>query len=311
MSAGPQIVVVGSYMRDSFIRVDRFPAPGETVFGSGHFMAHGGKGSNQAVQAARCGAGVAMVAALGDDENGQGALDLWAREGLATSGVVVRRDRATGIAMIVVDGAGENQIIIDAGANLTLCLEDIDRAGEAICAAALVVAQLEVPVGAVRRAFEIARSAGVATLLNTAPAPRQPIADLVDLTDILVANEAEAAALTGISDRLGLSAGVRMAAQLAPELLVVTAGSQGAYLFGATPEGVHVRPPHVGRIVDTTGAGDAFIGAFASNWVETRDAASALRWGLAAGSLACTAPGALPSFETREAIARQVEFTGR
>src|SRR5690606_9038651 len=235
------------------------------------------------------------------DERGHGALRLWQDEGIDTSCIATRPDRPTGVAIIIVDGTGENRIIVDAGANLSLTTDDIDRAADLIAAADVVVAQLEVPVPAVHRAFGIARRSGVATLLNAAPAPAAPIDDLLELTDILVVNEVEAAALTGTTGRFGSDIGRTMAAALPPPTVVITAGAAGAYLYDGR-EVVHERPPAVGTIRDTTGAGDAFIGAFTAKWVETRDPVAALRHGTAAGSLACTAPGALPSFPSLEQI---------
>lgn len=297
MGTNRRIVVVGSYMRDQVMRVDAFPRPGETRIGHGYFSTHGGKGSNQAVQAARCGAEVAMVAAVGADANGRAALDLWAREGIDHAAVAICPDAATGVAMILVDASGQNQIVVDAGANMALTPADVDRAGQAIEGAGLVVAQLETPPETVRRAFEIARAFGVTTLLNTAPAPAGPIDDLIALTDMLVANEVEAAILAGLPAESGFdrAAGARMAAAIGVRVLVVTAGADGAYLFPRGADPVHRPAPPVGAIVDTTGAGDAFIGAFAARLVETHDPVAATAWGLAAGSLACTRAGAVAS----------------
>ena len=136
MGDGRGIVVVGSYMRDQVMRVDAFPRPGETRIGHGYLATHGGKGSNQAVQAARCGAAVAMVGAVGDDGNGRGALALWAAEGIDHANVVVRPGAPTGVAMILVDAGGENQIVIDPGANMSLTPPDIEAAEELIAGAA-------------------------------------------------------------------------------------------------------------------------------------------------------------------------------
>jgi ribokinase len=302
MKAHPAIVVVGSYMRDLVMNVDMFPKPGETRFGHGHFAADGGKGSNQAVQAARCGATVAMVAAVGDDDNGRGALAMWSREGVDAAHVMMRSNFATGVAMILVESGGQNEIAIDAGANLSITPDDVEQAAEAIANATLVIAQLEVPALAVRTAFELARAAGTATLLNAAPAPRRPIGELMSLTDILIVNEVEAAALAGIEAEIDAETGQAIADTLGLETLIITAGANGAYLLRRGAAALHEAPPHIDRVVDTTGAGDAFIGAFAARFVETGDAAAALGYGLAAGTLACTVAGALPSFRTLEDI---------
>ena len=303
------IVVVGSYMRDQVMRVDAFPRPGETRIGHGYFATHGGKGSNQAVQAARCGAAVAMIGAVGDDENGRGAMALWAGEGIGHADVAVRLGVATGVAMILVDTAGENQIVIDPGANMSLAPADIEAAEARSDAASHLVAQLETPVASVRRAFEIARDAGVTTLLNTAPAPAAPIGDLVALSDILIANEGEAASLAGLAETAGfnIETGTRMAEAIGVRVLVVTAGAQGACLFAHGSQALHLTPPPVAEIVDTTGAGDAFIGAFAARLVETHDLAASMAWGVAAGSLACTRAGAVVSLAAGEDVERLAE----
>lgn len=300
MAGSPTIVVVGSYMRDFVIGVDSFPTPGETRFGHGFFTADGGKGSNQAVQAARCGVRVAIVASIGADPNGRAARERWANEEIDDSSVAVRSDEATGVAMILVDDEGRNQIVVDAGANGRLKAGDVDRAAGLIERADLVVAQLEVPEATVRRAFEIARAAGVTTLLNVAPAPASPIGALLASTDILVANEVEATALARSTGSRRDGNALRTA--LGVGTLVVTLGARGARVFAGEDE-ICRRPPDVGTIVDTTGAGDAFIGAFAARWVQGREIARALGWGLAAGSLACTAAGTVPSFAGRREIA--------
>ncbi len=302
--AGAEIVVVGSYMRDLVMRVDAFPKPGETRFGRSHFQAHGGKGSNQAVQAARCGAQVAMVGALGDDANGQAARAMWKGEGIDTSGVSVHAGAATGVAMILVEDGGENQIVVDAGANLAMRPDDVAAAADPIAGADIVVAQLEVPEAAIAAAFRIARSNGTKTLLNTAPAPRGPIPDLLALTDILIVNELEAAILSGDDRAIDLETGPAIAEALGVETLVVTVGSRGAFLFRRDTAPIHALPPAIDEVVDTTGAGDAFIGAFAARLIETGDAIAGSHQGLAAGALACTAAGALPSFASLERIRR-------
>jgi ribokinase len=306
MASGRGIVVVGSYMRDLVMRVDAFPQPGETRIGHGFFATHGGKGSNQAVQAARCGADITMIGSIGDDPNGHAALALWAGEGIGHAHVAVRPGIATGVAMILVDAAGENQIVIDPGANMRLAPADVEAAEAAIAGAALVVAQLETPVASVHRAFEIARAAGVTTLLNTAPAPAAPIDGLIALADILVANEGEAASLAGQppAARLDREAGRCMASAIGVRVLVITAGADGAWLFARGTDVVHRPAPAVGAIADTTGAGDAFIGAFAARLVESHDLGAAMGWGVAAGSLACTKPGAVPSLAGADDVRR-------
>ncbi|CAN7334596.1 ribokinase [Phenylobacterium sp. LjRoot225] len=297
-----EIVVVGSYNRDLVLSVARLPAPGETCLALGRTEAHGGKGSNQAVQAARCGASVAMLAAVGADAAGEAALAMWRDAGIEAGHVARLPGAATGTAVILVDAAGENSIVVDPGANADLRPAHVEAAAGLVRAARLVLAQLETPVAATRRAFEIARAAGVTTALNAAPAPEALDPQLLALTDILFVNRVEARALAD-DDRPE-----RVAAALLPKVrraVVLTLGAEGAVLLrpGEPPL---ARPARPAAVVDTTGAGDAFIGAFGARLAASGDYGSALDWGLAAGALACTALGATSSFHDAEAIARQV-----
>jgi ribokinase len=296
------IVVVGSYNRDLVLSVARLPTPGETCLALGRTDAHGGKGSNQAVQAARCGARVVMLAAVGADAAGEAALSMWRDSGIDASHVARLPGGATGTAVILVDAAGENSIVVDPGANADLSPTHVDAAAELIRAARLMLAQLETPLAATRRAFEIARAAGVMTALNAAPAPEALDPQLLALTDVLFVNRIEARALAGVDQP------ERAAAALLPKVrcaVVLTLGSEGAVLLrpGEPPL---VRAARPADVVDTTGAGDAFIGAFGARLAASGDYASALDWGLAAGALACTGLGASNSACDAEAIARLV-----
>jgi ribokinase len=286
--SSPEIVVVGSYNRDVALYVDRLPAPGETVLGKGRLESPGGKGSNQAIQAARAGAATAMIAAIGEDGAGDEAMALWAAEGIDTSGVARLADAGTGMAAILVDASGENLIVVDSGANARLAPAHVGAAGGLIGAAKLTLAQLETPVAATLRAFEIGRAAGAATLLNAAPAPVALDPALLTLTDILVVNEGEGMALSGHDHASAI--GEALLARVG-QAVVVTLGARGAMLFEHRRPPLASAPPAV-QAIDTTGAGDAFVGAFAARWAATGDAAGALAWGLAAGALACTVKGA-------------------
>ncbi len=294
MASAPLIAVVGSYMSDQIISVDRFPRPGETRTGHGFLRAHGGKGSNQAVQAARVGGRVALVAAVGADPAGAAAREMWAAEGIDVRAVTVDAGQPTGIAMITVDAAGENQIIIDPGANRRLAPTAL-AACPALAEAAVVLAQLETPVETTAAAF--AAATGL-TVFNPAPAAAVPDG-LWDGIDIVIPNETEAAALSG-SDGLE-AAGAALLGRVR-RAAVVTAGARGVMLFERGQAPRLVAPPPV-QAVDTTGAGDAFVGAFVVRLAETGDLAEAARWGVAAGSLACTARGVVPALAGRDAIA--------
>ena len=292
------IVVVGSYNHDITLKLAHLPAPGETCLSHGRLDAPGGKGSNQAVQAARCGAPTTMIAAIGADSAGDAALALWAERGVAADGVVRLDDVASGMGAILIDASGENIIVVDSGANAHLSPTHVEAAAAHIRGAALVIAQLETPLDATRRAFEIARATGAATLLNAAPAPDAIDAGLLALTDILVVNEGEGRALSGHDNPAAI--GEALLGKVG-RAVVITLGGAGALVFE------HSRPPIKGAapavaVIDTTGAGDAFIGAFAARWVETGDMREALAWGLAGGSLACMALGATASLADRERI---------
>jgi len=286
-----QIVVVGSYNRDVSFSVARLPTPGETCLSLGRLDSPGGKGSNQAIQAARCGAATAMIAAVGTDAAGDAALALWVADGIATQHVARLTGHPTGMATILVDATAENMIVVDSGANAHLAPAHIEAASDLISAARVVVAQLETPVAATVRAFEIARASGVATLFNAAPAPEAIEPALLALTDVLVVNEGEGRVLSGHDDATQI--GEALLGRVG-KAVVVTLGALGAVLFEHHRLLLKAAPPKV-EVVDTTGAGDAFTGAFAARWATSDDMGSALAWGVAAGALACTRKGAAAS----------------
>ena len=296
----PEIVVVGSYNQDVVLVVAHLPAPGETCLSLDRRESPGGKGSNQAVQAARCGARVAMVAAIGIDAAGDDALAVWARAGIDATAAPRLADHGTGMAVILVDARAENSIVVDPGANAQLSPSHVAAAAPLIASAKLVLGQLETPVAATKRAFEIAREAGVLTALNAAPAPDAMDGDMLALTDILFVNEIEALALTGQADPV--AAGATLLAKVGVAV-VVTLGKEGAVLL-RRDQAPLARPAHRIEAVDTTGAGDAFIGAFAASLAKSGDFDHAMAWGLGAGALACTAMGAVTSFADEPRIAR-------
>lgn len=284
------VVVVGSSNVDQVFRVDRIPAPGETVLSTGFAHARGGKGQNQAVAAVRAGAQTVFVTALGDD--GFGRLTA---EGLANDGIDASRvrtvDAPTGTALIAVDPKGENTIIVEAGANGRLSpLDDLDRA--AIADAAVLALQLEIPLETVAEAAAVARAAGTTAVLNAAPVADLPDALLANL-DVLIVNEHEAAHLrasTGVDDLTSLV-----------ETVVVTLGAEGAELHRREAQTLRVPAPRVSA-VDATGAGDTFCGAFAAALAEGQPVHDALRFAVAAASLSVQKHGAVPSIPERTEI---------
>ena len=299
---GGRLVVVGGYNRDLGLAIDRFPAPGETRAGRDFLESPGGKGSNQAIQAARCGVDVAMVAAVGADAGAQAARALWTAEGIDCRFMSEHADAATGVAIILVDPAGQNQIVFDPGANMRLAVADIERAAALFTGAAMVAAQLETPVEPTLHAFALARAAGALAVLNPAPAPPSLPAALWAATDVLIANELEGATLAGVALATDpREVGAHLLARVR-RAVVLTIGAGGAWLFEPARAPRH-RPALAVAALDTTGAGDAFIGAFAARWLAAGDFAAALDWGVAAGGLACTRRGVVPALARGDAIA--------
>lgn len=282
--------MIGSYCHDVGLQVKRFPAPGETVLGVGYLESHGGKGSNQAINARRAGAKVAFVGAVGDDAAGRDALNLWRSEGIDIRHTVVRPGSPTGKAFIVITASGENNIVVTSGANETLLPQDVAAARSCIAGASLVLAQLEVSAASVAEAFLLGRRAGAVTVLNAAPAAGAVPDAVWTKTDFLIVNETEARQLTGniTEDNQKLCLLLRSQVRLGA---VITLGAMGAIGIAADGEIVTVASPSI-AVVDTTGAGDAFVGAFCSGWLRTLDLRASLQLGTAAGSLACTFRGA-------------------
>lgn len=297
----PRICVVGSINMDLVIETPQLPVPGQTVLG-GSFATHaGGKGANQAVAAARAGGQVSFIGAVGDD-----AFGATLREGLVAEGIDVRHlrtapDVASGVALIAVDPAGQNTIIVASGANATVSAADVEAGADLITGADVLLLQLEVPIPVVAEAVRMASAAGVTVILN--PAPGAPLPDdLLARCDYVIPNETEAEILTGLLPTDWESAEAAAARLLArgAGTVVITLGARGALL--ADRDGVHRQPafPIVAR--DTTGAGDTFVGVFAVAIGQGHLATEAMRRAAAAGALACLTPGAQPSIPTAAAI---------
>jgi ribokinase len=258
----PLVVVAGSANIDLTTFTDEFPRPGETIFGREFHLGFGGKGANQAVAARLCGADVAMIARIGDDLFGTATLQNFATYGIDTSHVLVTPGVSTGVAPIFVDSAGQNRILVIKGANDRLVPADIDAASDLLRRADVIVLQLEVPLETVYYTLRFARERGIRAILN--PAPGQTI-DLREAgnADYLIPNESEAEALTGmtVSDLDGSRKSALTLIERGARRVILTLGENGALVAG--PEGArHIRPFAV-QPVDTSGAGDAFIGSFA------------------------------------------------
>jgi ribokinase len=297
----PRIAVAGSLNMDLVVRSPRIPRPGETIIGGEYRHVPGGKGANQAVAAARLGAQVAMVGRLGRDAFGDQLRNNLAAGGVDTSFVVQDAGIATGVALIVVDDAGQNSIVVAPGANMRLSPADIDAAAQAIAGADALLLQLESPLDAVIRAAEVAHDHGVTVILN--PAPARPLPPhLLALVDVLIPNESEAALLTGLPVDSQSEAEEAAAAllHLGTGAAVLTLGARGALL--AREGHCQIATAFPVQPLDTTAAGDAFVAGFAVALAEGATMGDAVRWGNAAGALATTQHGAQPSLPSRAAV---------
>lgn len=260
----PRIVVVGSSIIDMVVRAARLPAAGETWPGSLFLTGFGGKGANQAVMAAKLGSAVAMVSKVGDDVFGRDYLRNFADVGVDATHVSMSASASTGVASIwVEEQSGANQIIVVLGANDELSADDVEQARDVLAGATVVVAQWEVPLDAVERAFAVARAAGARTMFNPAPARGEVPASLLKLSDYMCPNEHEAAAITGqtidsIDDAYKAGRELR---SMGAGAALITLGERGAVIVDSVGAR-HVATTPV-KAVDTTGAGDAFIGSFA------------------------------------------------
>jgi ribokinase len=297
--AKPRIVVVGSANVDLTTFTDQFPRPGETIFGREFHLGFGGKGANQAVAAQLCGAQVSMVARVGDDLFGPATIQNFTARGIDAARVTITPGVSSGVAPIFVDSSGQNRILVVKGANDRLSPADIDAASDVLRTAGCVVLQLEIPLETVYHTLRLARSLGVRTILN--PAPGQAL-DLkaAGEADYVIPNETEAEALSGLPVT-NLDEARTCAAWLLEHGLrrvIVTLGGNGALLAG--PEGMRHVPAHRVQPVDTTGAGDAFIGSFACFLAGGCDEAEAIERANVYAALSTLAVGTQSSFVTPE-----------
>ncbi len=263
MAKRPRIGVVGSSNVDVVTYIGRMPAWGETISAPRFEMNYGGKGANQAVAAAKLGAEVVMVSKVGDDMLGEGVLGNFRAAGVDTRHVGVVAGQSTGTATILVNEAGENLILIVKGANGDLTPADVAAAADDLVACDLILLQLEVPLETVTATLELGRRRGVRTMLNPAPAVQTLDRDKARLATFIAPNETELAILTGMSveSEEEIAAAARRLVGDAGQTAIVTLGARGALV--ATPAGLRRVPPVKVAAVDTTGAGDAFIGSFA------------------------------------------------
>jgi len=300
-----RVTVAGSLNMDLVVRAPRIPEPGETIIGGEFRTVPGGKGANQAVAAARLGAQVAMVGRVGGDAFGGLLLENLAAAGVDPAFVTRDPQAATGVALIEVDDAGQNSIVVVSGANMRLAPADVEAAAAAIGVADVLLLQLESPLETVTRAAQVARAQGVTVILN--PAPARPVPDgLLGLVDVLIPNESETALLTGlpVGDQEQAQAAAAALRRMGVATVILTLGERGALL--AYEGGAELFPAFDVTPVDTTAAGDAFVGGLAVALAEGRPLQEAVRWGNAAGALATTRLGAQPSLPTRQALEKML-----
>jgi ribokinase len=296
------VTVMGSFVADVAFRTDKLPAWGETFMGRTFQLGPGGKGSNQAVAAARAGASVSFISKLGEDPFGEMARSLYRAEGIDTRHLL-RTKTSTGAAAIIIDAhTGENSIIVVPGACFELSPDEIDDMKDLIASTAIFVTQLELALPTVEHGLMLARSLNVPTLLNPAPACKLPDS-IFQYCDYLTPNETEAEILTGI--KVTTQADAERAADallgLGVRNVVITLGAQGAFVKNATTR-AHVPAYNAGEVVETTGAGDGFSGGFAVGLAEGREIVEAVRFGCAVAGISVTRPGTAPSMPSRAEV---------
>ncbi len=306
-----KIVILGVFVADTTYRADRLPKMGETVLGRSFVLGPGGKGSNQAVACALAGGNAHFITKLGVDPFADLAFRAWERAGVVPQ-VTQHEDGYTGAACIYVgESSGENAIIVCPGVARTITPEYIDGRAGLIGSAEVFMTQLEQPMDAAARALEIARAGGATTILN--PAPAVDLADgMLALCDFVTPNETEAEGIIGLP--VSTVEEAREAAELLLALgvsaAIITLGEKGALYHDAT-QSVHVPAVDAGPVLETTGAGDAFNGAFASALARGVDPVEAVRFGCAAAAISVTRLGTAPAMPAREEIEKLLSAGNR
>ncbi len=297
-----RVVILGVFVADTAYRAARQPKMGETILGNSFVLGPGGKGSNQAVAAAMAGAETHFISRLGKDPFADMALATWKKAGVHPA-VTQHADSYTGAAYIFIeDGTGNNAIIISPGAAAEITTADIDANAALIRSANVFITQLEQPIPVAFHALQLARAAGVTTILNPAPAASLP-EGMLALCDYVTPNESEAEALTGmpvtsVEDAIAAAKALRAKGAGA---VIITLGDKGA-LFHDGSRTVHVPPFKAGPVVETTGAGDAFNGGFAAALSGGMDPAEAVRFGSATAGISVTRAGTAPSMPAQVEI---------
>lgn len=302
-----QVIVLGSINVDSIYQVARFPQPGETISVKQKSYAPGGKGANQAVAAARSGARVSFIGAVGADNDGQEMIKTLAENDIDTSGIAVDPDNGTGSAVITVDESGQNDIMVYGGANQAMTRDNLKDLRQRLKGAKFIVAQLETPQDVTLAAFKLAKQQGVITVLNPAPAS-ELIPELLDYTDIIVPNETESELLSGIAvnDENSLLQNAEFFKNNGVENTIITLGDRGAFYATGNEHGLI--PAFKVKVVDTTAAGDTFIGALVSQLdIDIKNLKAALTYAQRASSLTVQGMGAMPSIPLADEVKTALE----
>lgn len=302
-----KVTIVGSINVDRILQIDQLPQPGETIRMQDFSIAAGGKGANQAVAAARSGAQTSFIGAVGQDLDGQMMLHKLRDNQVNTNAIEVMNSSATGQAYILLQATGQNSIIISAGANADVSADQVKANQALIAQADFVMAQFETPLAATIQAFEIAQANRTITILNPAPATEALSEELLQLTDIIVPNETEAANLTGIeiTNETSMRAAADKFFALGVKVVIITLGSRGVFMARAGFD--KIIPAVTVTAVDTTAAGDTFIGSLASELnADFSNLEAAIVYANRASALTVQKLGAFPSIPTRAEVAASI-----
>lgn len=294
-----QVTVLGSLNVDTTLRIARMPQPGETLSTENKSSAAGGKGANQAVAAARAGAQTRFIGKVGNDEAGRFMVESLNNDGIDTNAIITDKTVGTGSAFILLDEEGQNSILVYGGSNQQIKPAEVTAVESEIAKADFLIAQFETPQDATLAAFTVAKKHNVTTILNPAPAAKIDPA-ILKVTDLVVPNETESAVLTGIevTDVASMDANADKFREMGVKNLIITVGSKGAY-YNTEAAGAGFVPAFKVKAVDTTAAGDTFIGALSSQLkTDLSNIEAALTFAQRASSLTVQGLGAMPSIPT-------------